>query len=309
MPGEASPVHDVAPSNRALVSDPMSQPSTTPTGNKRQRKPIPPSRRSTLLSNVSIAPSSWRIRRASHILGSTFDIRGLLRGNSNAPVDDNSHAPHGEQTGPSQRSAGEVLERPNAGMHRNFSADAVMTRAPYSTSGAPRRVLGSVIGSIKRRLRQDGSRGVDSNPTVHVESPLNQFAERNSENVLVRPPRVQSLTDPLPSLMKNRLQKIGSYGNILQDRRNPESGPRDFGLVWSNVPEMLVKGVLMNKISNKGEKPRMFRIDIEQELIRWESKKSGISTYCTLIHYNLGLIVFFIAQSIDQEDTATPNRI
>jgi hypothetical protein len=95
--------------------------------------------------------------------------------------------------------------------------------------------------------------------------------------------------------VKNRLQKIGRYGTTLQDRRNPESASRDFGLVWSDVPVMFARGVQMNKVSKKGEKPRMFWIDIEQEVIRWESKKTGISTHYTLIHYNLGLIVFFIA--------------
>lgn len=259
MVGETGLIHDVAletsPPNLEATSSPISEiPS---------EEPPTSSRRSTVLSNIS-APSAWRIRRAGNML---------------------ALKPH---------------ERPASETSRNHSADSVLTKASSKVEGASRRALSSVIGSIKRRFGR-GKKEVDSTSNGR-DFDSDQISEKVPKEVDfsgqypalqaksdTRPPLLQALSEPLQAisgahrrwnfhgrrpLSKNLVQRPNSEQYAY---RPSIATSRDFGLAYPCLPKILADGVTMIKVSGKGEKQRKFRVDKEQELVLWESKKSGIS--------------------------------
>lgn len=85
----------------------------------------------------------------------------------------------------------------------------------------------------------------------------------------------------IESIPKNEQTRHPLGGNDPYSR--PEDGRgddlQDLGLVYVDVPDQWIEGVVMLKVSAKGQDHRTFRIDPEQELILWESKKGGVSEF------------------------------
>lgn len=126
----------------------------------------------------------------------------------------------------------------------------------------PRRLsaeaMGNALGTFKRRLSLQRSKlkrtGTDTFDSVSP--PLDQYRASSEQSVGISP----AGEAPLP------LSAI--------EEKHVSTFPDDV-----KVPVLLQVGIPMLKVSEKNVKTRTFKIDPDQGLILWDSKKSGISKY------------------------------
>lgn len=130
------------------------------------------------------------------------------------------------------------------------------------TDKKPRRLsteaMGNALGTFKRRLSLQRSKhkrtGTDTFDSVPP--PLDQYRASSEQSLAISPADEAPL--PLSPIEEKQLSTF----------------PDDV-----KVPILLQVGIPMLKVSEKNVKTRTFKIDPDQGLILWDSKKSGISKY------------------------------
>jgi hypothetical protein len=118
--------------------------------------------------------------------------------------------------------------------------------------------MGNALGTFKRRLSLQRSRsnrtGTDTFDSAPP--PLDQYRASSEQSLGISP----AGEAPLPL-------------SAIEEKHIP-TFPDDV-----KVPVLLQMGIPMLKVSEKNVKTRTFKIDPDQGLILWDSRKSGISKY------------------------------
>ncbi|PVG01669.1 hypothetical protein CPB86DRAFT_812298 [Serendipita vermifera] len=160
--------------------------STAKEAKKTKDKPPTPSRKSSLLATFHLAPpSSWRLRRASSVTKSngkpTVDIRAAAISSPNLPTRDNnsdiaSQAPispnndvaidDGDESDNDEvseiKSHQSRSTRGKFRTSRSYSEASLTKDSETTQSSGPKKMLGSAIGSIKRRMGLKSAQHEDS---------------------------------------------------------------------------------------------------------------------------------------------------
>jgi hypothetical protein len=128
--------------------------------------------------------------------------------------------------------------------------------------------MGNALGTFKRRLSIQRAKpkraSVVLDTSVSAPPPLDQYRASSEQSLGTSP--VGEAPLPLSAIEEKHMSTF----------------PDDV-----KVPVLLQVGIPMLKVSEKNVKTRTFKIDPDQGLILWDSKKSGISKYkstlCTLL--------------------------
>lgn len=118
--------------------------------------------------------------------------------------------------------------------------------------------MGNALGTFKRRLslQRAKHRRTASDTFGSVPSPLDHYRASSEQSLGISPAGEAPL--PLSAIEEKPISTF----------------PDDV-----KVPVLLQVGIPMLKVSEKNVKTRTFKIDPDQGLILWDSKKSGISKY------------------------------
>lgn len=139
------------------------------------------------------------------------------------------------------------------------------TAMALQTEKKPRRLsaetMGNALGTFKRRLslqrkRNPPASGTGTGTLGSAPSPLDQYRASSEQSLAISPAGEAPL--PLSAIEEKHMSTL----------------PDDV-----KVPVLLQVGIPMLKVSEKNVKTRTFKIDPDQGLILWDSKKSGISKY------------------------------
>jgi hypothetical protein len=176
-----------------------------------KEKPPTPSRKSSLLATLHLAPpSAWRLRRASSVTKSngkpTVDIRAAAISSPNlstrgaasdastrpTPITSNNEEALDDGDESDNDEISEMKSAPHPRGHKVRStrsySEASVTKDSTHSSSRPRKMLGSAIGSIKRRMGLKSAQHEDSRAltgdTLDSKSSEKVENEPGSENLI-----------------------------------------------------------------------------------------------------------------------------
>ena len=156
----------------------------------------------------------------------------------------------------------------------NPSNTAMALQAEKKLPRLSTEAMGNVLGTFKRRLSTQRAKSkrasVVPDTFGSAPSPLHQCRTSSEQSLGISPvgeaPEAPEAPLPLSAIEEKHMSTF----------------PDDV-----KVPVLLQVGIPMLKVSEKNVKTRTFKIDPDQGLILWDSKKSGISkyksTFCTVL--------------------------